>query len=222
MNRVVILLSGGLDSSTAVALARHSECEVNAITFDYGQKHWLEIEAAKRVATALNCARHLIVPADLSFCTTSALTGTIAVPKGDVNERHIPVTYVPARNMIFLSYAIAWAEVLEISTVIIGANVVDYSGYPDCRPEFLRAMQETAIKGTRSGIENRPIKIEAPFLVWSKAEIIQCGIKCDFDYSLTSSCYDVTDQGACGQCEACYWRLRGFKQLGIPDPIVYR
>jgi 7-cyano-7-deazaguanine synthase len=221
--RAVCLLSGGLDSSTCLALARRDGFTCYALSFDYGQRHRVELEAAARVAESLGAARHLVVPIDLRVFGGSALTGDIAVPKGrgpDEMSGEIPITYVPARNTIFLSLALAWAEVIESSDIFIGVNALDYSGYPDCRPEFIEAYERMANLATRSGVEGRTrIKIHTPLIRLSKAEIVKLGSELGVDFRLTHSCYDPGPGGRpCGQCDSCVLRRKGFEEAGIRDP----
>ncbi len=223
----VVLLSGGLDSSTVLAIARHQGYEVNALSFAYGQRHAWELEAARRIAQAGGAARHRIATIDLRAFGGSALTDDIDVPKGrgvDEMSHGIPVTYVPARNTIFLSFALAWAEVLGASDIFIGVNALDYSGYPDCRPEFIRAFESMANLATKAGVEGRrKLKIHAPLMHMTKAEIIRKGIELGVNYSLTSSCYDPAADGApCGECDSCILRRKGFRENGLEDPLVYR
>lgn len=222
----VVLLSGGLDSATVVAIARSRGFRVYALSFRYGQRHGVELEAARRIADHFEVERHQIATIDLAAFGGSALTSDIPVPKGrdlDSAASEIPVTYVPARNTIFLSFALAWAEVLGSTDVFIGINALDYSGYPDCRPEYLEAFERMANLATRAGVEgDRRLTIHAPLLHLSKAEIIQQGLSLGVDYSRTVSCYDPSPEGvACGACDACQLRLRGFAQNGIGDPAPY-
>lgn len=222
----VVLLSGGLDSTTVLAIARHQGYEVNALSFAYGQRHAWELEAARRIAQAGGAARHRIATIDLRAIGGSALTDDIAVPKGrgpDEMSHGIPITYVPARNTIFLSFALAWAEVLGASDIFIGVNALDYSGYPDCRPEFIRAFEAMANLATKAGVEGRQnLTIHAPLMQLTKAEIICRGLKLGVDYGLTSSCYDPAPDGApCGECDSCTLRRKGFRENGIEDPLVY-
>ena len=221
--RAVCLLSGGLDSSTCLALARRDGFACYALSFDYGQRHRVELEAAARVAESLGVAQHLVVPIDLRVFGASALTSDIAVPKGrtpDEMAGEIPVTYVPARNTIFLSLALAWAEVLESSDIFIGVNALDYSGYPDCRPEFIEAYERMANLATKSGVEGRTrIKIHTPLIRLSKAEIVKLGRELGLDFRLTHSCYDPGPGGRpCGQCDSCVLRRKGFEEAGMEDP----
>lgn len=224
--KAVLLLSGGLDSATTLAIARAQGFDVHALTMRYGQRHIAELQAATRIAEAMEVKEHKLAEIDLRLFGGSALTDEIAVPKGrdDAAISHgIPVTYVPARNLIFLSYALAWAEVLKAYDIFIGVNAVDYSGYPDCRPEFVRAFEETANLATAYGVERRQrIRLHTPLIDLSKAEIIRRGCDLGVDYALTLSCYDPGEDGrACGQCDACTLRLRGFSEAGLPDPASY-
>jgi len=225
--RAVVLLSGGVDSTTTLALAARQGFELYALTFRYGQRHEAEIEAARRVARALRVARHEIVAFDLRRFGGSALTDDIAVPKDRAPRdmaNGIPVTYVPARNTIFLSFALAWAEVLGASDIFVGVNAVDYSGYPDCRPEYITAFQALADLATKAGVEGRQrLRIHTPLISLSKREIIETGLSLGIDYGLTTSCYDPSPAGeACGRCDACLLRLKGFAEAGARDPIRYR
>lgn len=223
----VVLLSGGLDSATTLAIAKQQGFDVVALTFDYRQRHELEIEAAKRIACHLGVRKHAIVPFDLRAFGGSALTADIDVPKGRSLEEighGIPATYVPARNTIFLSFALAWAEVNGASDVFIGVNAVDYSGYPDCRPEYIEAYQRMANLATKAAVEGRQrVVIHAPLIRMSKAQIIRAGLQLGLDYSITTSCYEPSPGGdACGRCDACAVRLSAFAEVGIVDPIRYR
>lgn len=223
----VVLLSGGLDSATTLALAKQQGYAAYALTFNYGQRHRVEIEAARRVARQQQVAQHQVVDIDLSRFGGSALTGSLEVPKhasADEIGPQIPVTYVPARNTVFLSIALAWAESLNTGDIFIGVNALDYSGYPDCRPAFIAAFQQMANLATRAAVEGHvPIHIHAPLLHLTKAEIIRRGLKLGVDYSLTTSCYDPSRDGAaCGHCDACLLRRRGFQEAGVPDPIPYQ
>jgi len=223
--KAVVLLSGGLDSTTVMAIARSEGYEVYGLSFCYGQRHALELEAARRVAKALGAKEHLVMDIDLAKIGGSALTGNIAVPKGR-NEgemkREIPVTYVPARNTIFLSHALAWAEVLEASDIFIGVNAVDYSGYPDCRPEYIEAFERMANLATKAGVEGKiRVKIRTPLINMTKAEIIRKGIELGIDYGMTHSCYDPSPEGMpCGRCDSCLLRKKGFREAGISDPVT--
>jgi 7-cyano-7-deazaguanine synthase len=222
MSKAVILLSGGLDSATTLAMARSEVGTCYALTIDYGQRHRAELDAARRVAQALRVADHRIARFDLSWIGGSALTdSSIAVP--DRPSEGIPITYVPARNTVFLALALGWAEVLEAEAIYIGANAIDYSGYPDCRPEFLEAFGRLAALATRAGVEGRAIQIRSPLVTMPKAEIIKTGARLGVDFSLTLSCYDPDDNGrACGGCDSCRLRAQGFRAAGIPDPTRYR
>lgn len=222
----VVLLSGGLDSTTALAVAIRDGYEVSALSFDYGQRHRVELEAAVRVAKRFGVKRHDVVKLDFAFAQTSALTAAIAVPKSRSDAEmsgSIPVTYVPARNTIFLSYAIGVAEVVGASAIFIGVNAIDYSGYPDCRPEYIAAFQTMSDLATKASIEKRKVKIITPLVALSKAEIVNLGRQLGVDYSLTSSCYDPAATGeACGKCDSCQLRVKGFTENGLRDPIAYR
>ena len=224
--KCVLLLSGGLDSTTLLALARRDGYAVHAMSFRYGQRHAHELEAAKRVAATYSAAAHVVVDIDLRVFGGSALTADIGVPKDrDAAEMShgIPVTYVPARNTIFLSYALAWAEALGARDVFIGVNALDYSGYPDCRPEYIDAYERMANLATRAGVEGgAPLRVHAPLLRLTKREIVQLGTSLGVDYALTTSCYDpAADGAACGRCDACQLRLRGFAEAGLVDPAAY-
>ena len=225
IRKAVVLLSGGLDSTTALAIAQAEGYTPYAITFRYGQRHAVEIEAAQRVAQKAGVAQHIIVDFDLRRMGGSALTADVAVPKGrPVAEmgQGVPITYVPARNTIFLSFALAWAEVLGVSDIFIGVNALDYSGYPDCRPEYIAAYERLANLATRAGVEGHPLTIHTPLIRLSKAQIIQRGLALGVDYSQTITCYDPAPDGlACGQCDACQLRLKGFAEAGVPDPVAY-
>ncbi|MDP1570623.1 MAG: 7-cyano-7-deazaguanine synthase QueC [Vicinamibacterales bacterium] len=218
----VVLLSGGLDSYTAAAVAARDGCALYALSLRYGQRHVRELEAARRVAAALGVARHLELELDLSRIGGSALTTTMAVPKDRAIDPHeIPVTYVPARNTIFLSIALGWAEVVGASDIYIGVNALDYSGYPDCRPEFIRAFEALARLATRAGVEGRALTVHTPLIDLSKADIIRLGVSLGLDYGLTHSCYDPAEDGrACGHCDSCQLRATGFAEAGLPDPLV--
>ena len=221
MKRAVVLLSGGLDSTTTLAVARRDGFTPCAMTFRYGQRHAEEVEAARRIAAKAGVAEHVVVEIDLRVFGGSALTSDVAVPKDRPSGDSVPITYVPARNTIFLSYALAWAEVLNATDIYIGVNAVDYSGYPDCRPEYIAAYERMANLATRSGIEGRALRIRTPLITLSKAEIIRLGTSLGVDYSLTTSCYDPSGDVACGHCDACLLRLKGFETAGLRDPIVY-
>jgi len=225
MKRAVVLLSGGVDSATVLAIARAEGYETHALSFHYGQRHERELAAAEKVAQSLGASEHRIAKIDLRIFAGSALTAELEVPKArSATEMAsgIPVTYVPARNTIFLSYALAWAEVLGATDIFIGANAIDYSGYPDCRPEFIRAFEQLANLATRVGVEGARFTIHAPLLALSKAAIIQRGLSLGMNYALTHSCYDPLPDGlACGACDACQLRLKGFREAGLIDPITY-
>ncbi len=224
----VVLLSGGLDSTTVLSIAQRDGFTVNALSFSYGQRHSAEVDAAKRIARAAGVARHEVAVIDLRAFGGSALTAEIAVPKNrdldakDANDE-IPVTYVPARNTIFLSYALGFAEVTGSSNIYIGVNALDYSGYPDCRPEYIRTFEEMANLATKSAVQDGlKVRICAPLINLSKADIIKLGTSLGVDYSLTTSCYDPDSSGAaCGECDACQLRLRGFAEAGLRDPVRY-
>lgn len=225
--KAVVLLSGGLDSTTTLAIARSEGYDVHALTFRYGQRHALEIEAARRVAEQFGVAQHVVAEIDLRLFGGSALTSEIAVPKGRAVEEMaagIPITYVPARNTIFLSFALAWAEVLGAEDIFLGVNALDYSGYPDCRPEFIEAYQRMANLATKAGVERRQrLAIHTPLIMLSKAEIIRRGLELGVDYGLTLTCYDPSPLAeACGDCDACLLRLKGFALNAIQDPAAYR
>jgi 7-cyano-7-deazaguanine synthase len=225
--KAVILSSGGLDSTTAMAMVKKEGFEIYSLSFDYGQRHRFELKAAARVAQALKASSHLVIKLDLRKIGGSALTDRIDVPKSrkiSDMQGEIPVTYVPARNTIFLSYALAWAEVSGVSDIVIGVNAVDYSGYPDCRPEYIEAFERLANLATKTAVEKRvQIKIRAPLLYLSKAQIIKKGVALGVDYSITHSCYDPFPGGiACGQCDSCILRLKGFAAAGHQDPVRYR
>ena len=225
--KAVVLLSGGLDSTTTLAIARDEGYDTYAMSFRYGQRHAVELQCAENIAKALGVKQHRVVDIDLRIFGGSALTADIAVPKNrsDMEMEHdIPITYVPARNTIFLSYALAYAEVLVADTVFIGVNAMDYSGYPDCRPEYINAYQTMANLATQVGVEGKTkLKIRAPLIDKTKAEIIRIGTALGVDYSLTLSCYDPDAEGnACGSCDSCLLRKKGFKEAGILDPTCYR
>jgi 7-cyano-7-deazaguanine synthase len=225
--KAVVLLSGGLDSATVLAIARRQGYEPYALSFSYGQRHIWELEAAAKVAASFGAAEHKVAQIDLRIFGGSALTADIAVPKGrEIEEmgHGIPITYVPARNTIFLSFALAWAEVLGSSDIFIGVNALDYSGYPDCRPEFIEAFEKMANLATRAGVEgHQALKIHTPLIAMSKADIIARGIELGVDYALTSSCYDPSATGEpCGQCDSCLLRQKGFRENGGEDPLRYR
>ncbi|MBI1790890.1 MAG: 7-cyano-7-deazaguanine synthase QueC [Acidobacteria bacterium] len=224
-SKAVCLLSGGLDSSTCLALARREDWVCYALSFDYGQRHRVELEAAARIAASLGAVEHRVVRLDLRMFGHSALTGDIAVPKGRSAEemsRQIPVTYVPARNTIFLSFALAWAEVLEASDIFIGVNALDYSGYPDCRPEYIAAFERMANLATKAGVEGRTrVQIHTPLIEMSKAEIVKLAAKLGVDLRMTHSCYDPDAAGRpCGACDSCLLRRKGFQEAGMADPAL--
>lgn len=225
MRRAVVLLSGGLDSATTLAISKREGFDAYALSFNYGQRHHIEVLAARSIAASLGAREHRIAEIDLRVFGGSALTAEIPVPKsGDEKNRSdgIPVTYVPARNTIFLSYALAFCEVLDAADIFIGANSVDYSGYPDCRPAFIATFEELANVGTKAGVEGTRFRIHAPLLSMSKAQIIEKGTELGVDFSLTHSCYDPTpDLLACGKCDSCRIRLAGFHAAGRRDPIAY-
>ena len=225
--KAVCLLSGGLDSSTTLALARRDGFDCYALSFDYGQRHRVELEAAARVAASLGAAEHLVVRLDLRVFGGSALTSGLPVPKGRKPSEmtaDIPVTYVPARNTVFLSFSLAWAEVLGASDIFIGVNALDYSGYPDCRPEYIEAYERMANLATKAGVEGRAqVKIHTPLIRLSKAEIVKLGAELGVDFSLTHSCYDPDGAGRpCGRCDACVLRRKGFEEAGVADPLGAR
>jgi 7-cyano-7-deazaguanine synthase len=224
--KAVVLLSGGLDSATVLAIARSEGYELYALSFSYGQRHIFELEAASRVAASIGVAGHRTATIDLRIFGGSALTDEIDVPKGRTAgemSHGIPITYVPARNTIFLSFALAWAEVLGSSDIFIGVNALDYSGYPDCRPEFIEAFEKMANLATKAGVEERQLlKIHTPLIALTKAEIIGKGIELGVEYGLTSSCYDPASTGEpCGECDSCVLRQKGFRENGLADPLKY-
>ena len=225
--KAVVLLSGGIDSATTLAIAKNLGFDIYALSFRYGQRHVIELEAALRIAKRYNVARHLIVDIDLRKIGGSALTADINVPKNrdaEAMKKDIPATYVPARNTIFLSYALAWAEVMGANDIFIGVNVLDYSGYPDCRPEYIAAYEKMANLATKAGVEGKQkLKIHTPLIQLSKSQIIKKGIELGVDYSLTHSCYDPSVSGdACGECDSCLLRLKGFMEAGFKDPVRYK
>jgi 7-cyano-7-deazaguanine synthase len=224
MKRAVVLLSGGLDSAATLAISGQEGFELYALSFEYGQRHDIEVLAAKRVAASFAVREHRIAEIDLRVFGGSALTDEIPVPKNrdEKNTSDIPITYVPARNTIFLSYALAWCEVLGAADIFIGANAIDYSGYPDCRPAFITAFEALARLATKAGVEGTQFRVHAPLLAMSKTQIIQKGIELGVDFSLTHSCYDPGGNGlACGTCDSCRIRLDGFRGAGLRDPISY-
>lgn len=220
----IVLVSGGLDSATALAIARAEGYQCCALTFDYGQRHRIEIEAARAVAGSIGVVEHKVAALDLRTFGGSALTAAIDVPKDrDLEADEIPITYVPARNTIFLAFALAYAEVRGARDIFIGVNAIDYSGYPDCRPEYIAAFERMANLATRSAIEGHPVRIHAPLVSWSKVQIIRRGFELGVDYGLTFSCYDPDDAGRhCGHCDSCRLRLSAFEQAGVRDPTRYR
>ena len=220
--KAVLLLSGGLDSTTLLALATSQGHAIHALSFRYGQRHSAEVTAARKIASHYGVVQHVVTDIDLRMFGGSALTADIDVPKNRVVDDEIPVTYVPARNTIFLSFALAWAEVLGASDIFIGVNALDYSGYPDCRPEFISAFQEMARLATRAGVDgSAPVTIRTPLIDMSKKQIIELGLSLGVDYSMTTSCYDPVDGEACGDCDACQLRLKGFAEAGSSDPAQY-
>lgn len=226
MKKAVILLSGGLDSATVAAIADSEGYSLYALSFEYGQKHRVELDAAKKIAELYRAEEHVIIPLNPIVFKSSSLSSlsVSSVPKDRIveDEKNIPTTYVPARNILFLSYALSFAETVGSCDIFIGVNALDYSGYPDCRPEFIDAFQKMADIGTKTGVENNRILIHAPLIQMSKSEIIRKGVSLGIDYSLTHSCYDPSeDGGACGRCDSCLLRKKGFKEAGIPDPTRY-
>src|SRR5438552_4362220 len=225
MKRAVVLLSGGIDSTTTLAIAMADGYEAYALSFDYGQRHQIELEAARRVADSLGAKEHRIAKIDLRSFGVSELADDVDVPKkrSETEIAHgIPITYVPARNTIFLAYALGWAEVIPASDIFLGVNAIDYSGYPDCRPEFIEAFEILANLGTKAGTEGRRFQIHTPLIKFSKAEIIRKAVERGVDLALTHSCYDPTPEGlACGECDSCLLRLKGFREAGMKDPIRY-
>ena len=225
MKRAVVLLSGGVDSTTTLAIAIAEGYETYALSFDYGQRHQIETEAARHVANSLGAKEHRIASIDLRIFGGSALTGDVDVPKQRTEKEiahGIPITYVPARNTIFLAYALAWAEVIPSNDIFLGVNAIDYSGYPDCRPEFIEAFEALANLGTKAGVEGRGFQVHTPLIKFSKADIIRKAVDLRVDLSLTHSCYDPTPEGlACGECDSCLLRLKGFHEVGLKDPIRY-
>jgi 7-cyano-7-deazaguanine synthase len=225
MKHAVVLLSGGLDSATTLAIARSQGYETYALSFDYGQRHQRELEAARQLAKSLEAKEHRTVKIDNQIFGSSALTDDVEVPKSRSEEEigtGIPVTYVPARNTIFLAHALAWAETIPAGHIFIGANAIDYSGYPDCRPEFIALFETLASIGTKAGAEGARVQIHAPLIKLSKSEIVRKAIELKVDLSLTHSCYDPTPDGrSCGKCDSCQLRLKGFREAGVKDPIKY-
>jgi 7-cyano-7-deazaguanine synthase len=224
-NKAVILLSGGLDSTTCLAIAKHQGFNLNALTFNYGQRHDFELKSAQKIVDHFQIKNHSLVNIDLAQFGGSALTDEIDVPKdrSESEMTDIPLTYVPARNTVFLALALAWAETLNAFNIFIGVNVLDYSGYPDCRPEYIAAFEETANLATKAGVSGERFKIHTPLINMKKSEIILNGLKLGVDYSLTSSCYDPLKNGTpCGHCDACLLRLKGFQEAGAIDPLSYQ
>ena len=226
IKKAVVLSSGGIDSTTVMAIAKHEGFEIHSLSFFYGQRHAFELEAARKVADTLGVTDHLVINIDLNKIGGSSLTGDMEVPKVRdeiAMSREIPVTYVPARNTIFLSCALAWAEVLESSDIFIGVNAIDYSGYPDCRPEYIDAFERMANLATKAGVKGiTKSKIRTPLIRLTKAQIIKKGMELGIDYSVTHSCYDPSPQGlACGRCDSCFLRKKAFKEAGIADPTRY-
>ncbi len=222
MKKAVVLYSGGLDSTTCMAIARSQGFEAYALSFAYGQRHSVELQKARDYAPLIGAKDHMVVDIDLRKMGGSALTADIDVPKTGVEEDAIPITYVPARNTIFLSFALGWAEVLGASDIFIGVNALDYSGYPDCRPEFIEAFEKMANLATKAGVEGDPYRIHTPLIHLTKAETIRQGVALGVDYALTHSCYDPTPEGlSCGECDSCRLRLKGFAEAGLEDPVPY-
>ena len=224
--KAIVLSSGGLDSTTVMAIARARGHDIYSLSFRYGQRHSVELEAAQKVAKSLGAKEHLVIDIDMAKIGGSALTDDIEVPKARSEQdmqKEIPVTYVPARNTVFLSYALAWAEVLEASDIFIGVNAIDYSGYPDCRPEYIESFERMANLATKAGVEGiTRVKIHTPIIEMTKAQIIQKGVELGVDYGITHSCYDPSLEGkACGQCDSCILRKKGFRDAGVPDPTEY-
>lgn len=222
--KAVVLYSGGLDSTTCLAIAKDEGFDAFAISFDYGQRHSVELDKACTYAEQVGALEHKVITLNLRQFGGSALTDDLEVPKDELKDNLIPITYVPARNTIFLSYALGWAEVIGSFDIFIGVNALDYSGYPDCRPEFISAFETMANLATKAGVEgDRPYKIHTPLITLSKAEIIRIGVKLGVDYKLTHSCYDPTPEGlSCGHCDSCLLRLKGFREVGISDPLEYK
>lgn len=224
-NKAVILLSGGLDSTTCLAIAKHQGFNLNALTFNYGQRHDFELKSAQKIVDHFQIKNHSVINIDLAQFGGSALTDEIDVPKdrSESEMTDIPLTYVPARNTVFLSLALAWAETLNAFNIFIGVNVLDYSGYPDCRPEYIAAFEKTANLATKAGVSGERFKIHTPLINMKKSEIILNGLKLGVDYSLTSSCYDPLKNGTpCGHCDACILRLKGFQEADAIDPLSYQ
>ena len=220
----IVLLSGGLDSTTVLAIAQSQGYNCYALSFSYGQRHSVELSAAKEIAKTSNVAEHKIFDIDLSTFKGSALTDeSIEIPKEQIDSEEIPITYVPARNTVFLSIALAWAEVLQVQDIFIGVNAVDYSGYPDCRAEYIQAYESMANLATKAGVQGKTLNIHTPLITLSKAEIIKLGMKLGVEYAKTVSCYSADDQGrACGKCDSCHFRKQGFKDAKVEDPTLYK
>src|SRR5580765_4882779 len=219
--RAVVLLSGGLDSYTAAAIAKRDGYELYALTIAYGQRHAREVESARAIARALKCTSHLELPIDLRAIGGSSLTSDASVPRDrDLTATDIPSTYVPARNTIFLSLALGWAEVCGATDIVIGVNALDYSGYPDCRPEFIAAFESLANLATRAGVEGAKFRVHTPLIAMTKADIIRRGVALGLDYALTHSCYDPVGDRPCGRCDSCVLRARGFREAGVSDPLL--
>ncbi|MBW2005115.1 MAG: 7-cyano-7-deazaguanine synthase QueC [Deltaproteobacteria bacterium] len=223
--RAIVLASGGLDSTTIMALINHKGYDIYALTFDYGQRHKIELKAAQKVAKYFGAKKHLILHIELGAIGGSALTEDIPVPQGrklkEISSSGIPITYVPARNTIFLAYALSWAEVLEATDIFIGVNTIDFSNYPDCRPEFIESFQRTANVATKTGVEGKGIRINVPLIDMTKGEIIKKGISLGVDYSMTHSCYNPKKDGLpCGKCDSCLLRKKGFEEAGVKDPLL--
>lgn len=223
----VVLLSGGLDSTTVLAIAKDQGYEPYALSFRYGQRHEIELEAARRVAEAAGVARHVLCDIDLRVFGGSALTADVAVPKhgsaDELTNDDVPITYVPARNTVFLSFALAYAETIDATDIFIGVSALDYSGYPDCRPEYIAAYEQMANLATRAGVEGNRLKIHTPLIELTKGQTVEIGTRLGVDYSLTSSCYDPDAEGhPCGHCDSCLLRLKGFAEVGMEDPLVYQ
>ena len=222
MKKAVVLYSGGLDSTTCMAIARDRGFAPYALSFSYGQRHNIELQKALEYAPLIGAQEHMVIDIDLRKMGGSALTADIEVPKGGVAAGEIPITYVPARNTIFLSFALGWAEVLGAADIYIGVNALDYSGYPDCRPEFIAAFERMANLATKAGVEGQPYRIHTPLIDLTKAQIISQGLALGVDYRLTHSCYDPTPEGlSCGKCDSCRLRLKGFAEVGLKDPVPY-
>ncbi len=225
--KAIILASGGLDSTTIMALIKHKGYDIYALTFDYGQRHKIELKAAQKVAKYFGAKKHLILHIELDIIGGSALTEDIPIPQGrklkEISSSGVPITYVPARNTIFLAYALSWAEVLEATDIFIGVNTIDFSNYPDCRPEFIESFQRTANLATKAGMDGKGIRINVPLIDMTKGEIIKKGISLGVDYSMTHSCYNPGKDGLpCGKCDSCLLRKKGFEEAGVKDPLLTR